>query len=316
VQIVVNRHRALYILAIAIVLLPSLACDVIVPGVDDIGPPTNTPAGPPTLTPTPYIITGATPTETPILAQPTATPMPPPPTPAPLPTLEAAKGPALSPMIEIPAGPFIMGSDKGDPDEAPAHKVDLPAYQIDQFEVTNAQFAQFVKETNRQTDAEKAGIGSWRDFAAGKDNHPAVKVSWNDAKAFCEWAGKRLPTEAEWEKAARGDDGRLYPWGNEWDASKANVKESGFRGTTAVGSFAAGASPYGVMDMAGNVWEWTADWYKAYPGSTTQDKFFGEKFRVLRGGGWFDEAPQVRTTNRSSNVETAANDDIGFRCAK
>jgi formylglycine-generating enzyme required for sulfatase activity len=314
VQIVKGR-RALYILAIIMALLPSLACDIIVPGVDDVEP-TNTPAGPPTLTPTPYIITRKTLTATPILVKPINTPVPPPPTPIPLPTPEAAEGPLLSPMIEIPAGPFVMGSDEGDPDEAPAHEVELPAFQIDQFEVTNAQFARFVEEMNYQTDAEKAGIGSWRDFAKDKDNHPVVKVGWNDAQAFCAWAGKRLPAEAEWEKAAQGDDRRLYPWGDEWDAKSANVKESGFRGTTAVGSFATGASPYGVMDMAGNVWEWTADWYKAYPGSVTQDEYFGERFRVLRGGGWFDEAAQVRTTNRSSSVETAANDDIGFRCAK
>jgi formylglycine-generating enzyme required for sulfatase activity len=312
----VKGRRALYVVVIILALLPPLACDIIVPGVDDVGPPTSTPAGPPTLTPTPYIITRKTPTATPIPAKPTNTPMPLPPTPIPLPTPEFAEGPVLSLMIEIPAGPFVMGSDEGDPDETPAHEVDLPAYEIDQFEVTNAQFAQFVAEMDYQTDAEKAGIGNWRDFAGGKDNHPVVKVSWNDAKAFCEWAGKRLPTEAEWEKAARGDDGRLYPWGDEWEASSANVKESGFRGTTAVGSFAAGASPYEVMDMAGNVWEWAADWYKAYPGSTYQDEYFGEEYRVLRGGGWFDEAAQVRTTNRSSSVETAANDDIGFRCAK
>lgn len=220
-------------------------------------------------------------------------------------------------MVLIPAGPFIMGSDTDEPDETPRREVDLPAFEIDIFEVTNAQFAVFVEETGYKTDAEKSGDMSWRDFyTEGKDNHPVVKVSWFDAVAYCQWAGKRLPTEAEWEKAARGTDGRIYPWGNEWDPTKANSYEAGIRDTTAVGSFGAGASPYGVYDMAGNVWEWTADWYLPYPGSTYRDPFYGERFRITRGGGWFDEAPQLRASNRNSTSPTAANDDLGFRCAR
>jgi formylglycine-generating enzyme required for sulfatase activity len=219
-------------------------------------------------------------------------------------------------MIEIPAGPFTMGSDTGESDEAPAHEVDLSAFEIDRFEVTNADFAQFVEATGYQTDAEKAGSSkNWRDDAEGKDNHPVVRVSWNDAVAYCEWLGKRLPTEAEWEKAARGTEGWMYPWGDEWDPSKANVKDTGLRGTAAVGSFGAGASPYGVEDMAGNVWEWTADWYEPYPGSTYDSEYFGQKFRVVRGGGWFEMEDAVRTTNRDLTSDTAANDDVGFRCA-
>jgi iron(II)-dependent oxidoreductase len=220
-------------------------------------------------------------------------------------------------MIEIPAGPFTMGSDTGEADEAPAHEVDLPAFEIDQFEVTNADFAQFVEATGYQTDAEKEGRSkNWRDDAEGKDNHPVVRVSWNDAVAYCEWLGKRLPTEAEWEKAARGTDGRMYPWGDEWDPSKANVKETGLRGTAAVGSFGTGTSPYGVEDMAGNVWEWTADWYEPYPGSTYQTEYFGQKFKVVRGGGWFEMDDAVRSTNRDLTSVTAANDDMAFRCAR
>jgi len=219
-------------------------------------------------------------------------------------------------MVEIPAGEFIMGNDEGDDDEKPAHQIALEAFEIDLFEVTNADFARFVEATGYQTEAEKAGEAGWRAYAEGKDNHPVVKVTWNDANAYCQWLGKRLPTEAEWEKAARGTDGRTYPWGNEWDPNKANVKESGFRGTVAVGSFGEGASPYGVFDMAGNVWEWTADWYQAYPGSTYQSEYFGEKFRVTRGGGWFQEADKVTTFNRSATDPKAANDDLGFRCAR
>jgi formylglycine-generating enzyme required for sulfatase activity len=220
-------------------------------------------------------------------------------------------------MIEIPAGPFTMGSDTGAEDEVPAHQVDLPAFEIDKFEVTNADFAQFVKATGYQTDAEKEGrTKNWRGIAEGKDNHPVIFVSWNDATAYCQWVGKRLPTESEWEKAARGTDGRVYPWGNDWDPSKANVKETGLRGTACVGSFGAGASPYGVEDMTGNVWEWTADWYEAYPGSNYQSDYFGQRFRVLRGGAWFETADFARTAVRNANSETAANDDLGFRCAR
>ncbi|HID61327.1 MAG TPA: formylglycine-generating enzyme family protein [Anaerolineae bacterium] len=256
------------------------------------------------------------PTPTPVPAPPTPTPRPTP-TPAP----EETAGPTVPTvediMVEIPAGPFTMGSDTGEPDEAPAHEVDLPSFEIDQFEVTNANFAQFVEATGYQTDAEKEGRSkSWRDAAEGKDNHPVVYVSWNDAVAYCEWLGKRLPTEAEWEKAARGTDGRMYPWGDEWDPSKANVKETGLRGTAVVGSFGAGASPYGVEDMAGNVWEWTADWYEPYPGSTYHTEYYGQKFKVVRGGGWFEMADAVRTTNRDLTSINATNDDIGFRCAR
>lgn len=292
---------------------------------------------------------GATPTPSPeptvarIKLEPTDTPVPPPPTPSPLPTATPAptdtpapeatpadtggptetpqptatpKPPELSPMVEIPAGPFTFGSDAGEDDEAPSQQIDLPAFEIDIFEVTNVDFQQFVEATGYVTEAEKRGSSGWRAYTEGKDRHPVVKASWNDAVAFCEWAGKRLPTEAEWEKAARGADGRAYPWGNDWDSAKVNGKDYGLRGTAVVGSFGAGASPYGVQDMAGNVWEWTAGWYKAYPGSTYQDPFYGERFRALRGGGWFEAKENLRTTNRSANVPEAANDDIGFRCAR
>ncbi len=269
------------------------------------------------------VLLGATAVPTPIPATvtPTPKPLPPTPTPRPSPTPPPAESEAkvetrpLTELVEIPAGPFTMGRDGGPADESPAHQVDLPAYLIEIFEVTNAQFAAFVEETGYVTEAEQGGSTGWQAFAAGKDNHPVVKVSWNDAAAYCAWAGRRLPTEAEWEKAARGPESLLYPWGNDWNPDNANVKAAGFRGTTPVGTFAAGTSPYDVFDLAGNVWEWTADWYQPYPGNNTPDEFYGEKFKVLRGGGWFDEPDQVLAANRSSTSPQAANDDIGFRCA-
>ena len=220
-------------------------------------------------------------------------------------------------MIVIPAGEFTMGSEKGV--ERPPHTVFVDTFEMDQFEVTNQDFEKFVAQTGYVTDAEKPSETSWRAYAAGKPNHPVVKVSWNDATAFCHWAAKRLPTEAEWEKAARGTDQRIYPWGNNWDVSKVNAKESGYRETTVVGSFPAGASPYGVLDMAGNVAEWTSDWfqpYPGYPGGDNEAQYFGEKYRVIRGGGWFSDQNQVRTTERSASSTTLANDDVGFRCVR
>jgi len=267
---------------------------------------------------------------------PTNTRVPPPPTPTsrptptPAPTLEeateseaeATQAPALPSvmenMVEISAGPFMMGTDTGDPEDAPGHEVDLPAYEIDRFEVISADFATFVEATNYVTDAEQAGKKSWRDeFSEGRENHPVVRVTWNDAAAYCEWVGKHLPTEAEWEKAARGTEGLAFPWGNAWDPSKANVKVSGLRDTAAVGSFGAGASPYGVEDMVGNVWEWTADWYQAYPGNTAGDPYYGEQCRVTRGGGWFDDEAQSTVFNRNCAApDKTAIDELGFRCAR
>jgi formylglycine-generating enzyme required for sulfatase activity len=313
-----------------------LACRVTVPG-GDFPPVTPTPSQP---TPTPLIL-GVTGTPQ---IQPTSTPVPPPPTPTPRPSptpaptqvtteaagtevtdTEAATAPTDTPaplpgteLAEIPAGPFTMGYSGGLEDEQPEHEVDLPAYGIDIFEVTNVQFAAFVEATGYETDAEQGGSNkTWRtEYTDGKDNVPVVRVSWNDATAYCAWVGKRLPTEPEWEKAARGPEGFLYPWGNDFEPTFANGKDSGLRGPVNVGTFGEGVSPYGLFDMAGNVWEWTDSWYQAYPGNTTGSPYYGQEFRVLRGGGWFDTETELRTTRRSANVPTAANDDIGFRCAR
>ncbi len=283
--------------------------------------PTYTPVPP---TPTPEPTATPVPTSTPVPTVEGETPVPTevPPTPTPVPptaTPTEAPPPAKveAPMIAIPAGEFTMGSDHEV--ERPPHPVSVAAFEIDKFEVTNEQFEKFVAETGYVTEAENAGDTSWRYYAKDKANHPVVKVSWNDAQAFCEWAEKRLPTEAEWEKAARGADSLTYPWGNDWDVNKANTKDAGYRGTTIVGSFPAGGSPYGVMDMAGNVAEWTSDWfqpYPGYPGGDGEAQYFGEKYRVIRGGGWFSGQELVRTTERSASSVELANDDVGFRCAK
>ncbi len=271
--------------------------------------PTATPvAAPPTPTPRPTRVPTATPTPAPTSATETQATAAPTPTPDLRPDVE---------MVEVPAGAFTMGNDSGDPKEAPAHEVNLPALYMDKFEVTNANFAAFVKATNYQTEAEKAeSKQSWQTYAtAGKETHPVVKVTFNDAQAFCAWMGKRLPTEEEWEKAARGTDQRDFPWGDLWDTTRANVKLSGLRGTAAVGSFSGGASPYGAEDMSGNVAEWTSSPFVAYPGSTYQDPQYNPDARVIRGGGWFDEQKQVRTTSRNGGFISTANDDLGFRCA-
>jgi rhamnose transport system permease protein len=287
--------------------------------------PTPTPV-PPTHTPVPVVVIQPTPTPAAIPPpRPTPTPQP---TPTPGPTATGASQAAASPtpteppkppdeMIEIPAGPFIFGSNNTEPDESPAQTVELPAFEIDRFEVANEDFAMFVAATGYQTEAERSGAKkTWQAYAEGKGNHPVVKVSWNDAVAYCAWLGKRLPTEQEWEKAARGPEGNIFPWGNAFDPARANIKATGIRGTVAVGSFPAGASPYGVEDLAGNVWEWTASAFQGYPNSTYVDKFYSDNLRVTRGGGWFDDEAQVRSTNRSAAVLDAANDDLGFRCAR
>ena len=252
-----------------------------------------------------------------VLATPTPKPAPPTPTPPPPAEESSADAPFESEMVLVPAGAFTMGVDGGRPEDSPARSVDLAAFEVDKFEVSNDDFAQFVEATGYVTAAEQDGDQGWLRYAEGKGNHPVVKVTWNDAVAFCEWAGKRLPTEEEWEKAARGNDGRTYPWGEDFAGTFANVKETALRDTTAAGSFPSGASPYGAEDMGGNVWEWTATWFKAYPGNSTENQYYGERFRVTRGGAWFEEPAQVTTFNRNAaDPEITANNDLGFRCVR
>ncbi len=194
------------------------------------------------------------------------------------------------PLCLVPAGTFRMGSDAGGyANERPAHEVVLRDYWIDRYPVTNRQFAAFAAETGF------AGT-DWRAMAAAdRDDHPVLFVSWDDANAYAAWCGKRLPTEAQWEKAARGTDGRRYPWGNHWDAERCNTAG---RGTTPVDSHPGGVSPYGCHDLAGNVYEWIADWYDAgyYRRSPVENPMGPEAglSRVVRGGAWVNRPAGAR----------------------
>jgi formylglycine-generating enzyme required for sulfatase activity len=231
-------------------------------------------------------------------------------------------------LVKVPAGEFWMGSpqNEGNDDEHPRHKVYLDAYYIGKYEVTNEQFARFVNQTGYSAQ------GDWKKYyRSNSASHPVVNVSWIDAKTYCEWAGLRLPTEAEWEKAARGTDSREYPWGNKWDAGKCNnfsgPRLSGManlyngRGTLPVGSFSKGASPYGAMDMAGNVYEWCADWYDEnyYQKSSSYNPKgpYNEAHRVLRGGSWYGcDTNNLRTAFRYWYSPVLRSHICnGFRCA-
>ena len=214
-------------------------------------------------------------------------------------------------MVFVSAGEFFMGCNEErdtecDKDEKPGRMVNVPAFFIDKTEVTVVDYRRCVK-AGRCSDSGLSAYDSCNWGKENRDNHPINCTVWNQAKAFCQWKGKRLPTEAEWERAARGKDGRKYPWGNQWEAKTANTVgvEDGFVETAPVGSYLAGASPYGALDMAGNVWEWTADWY--------DEK---KKGRSARGGSWFEEPHFARTSNRDWLDPNDSNDYLGFRCAK
>jgi iron(II)-dependent oxidoreductase len=217
-------------------------------------------------------------------------------------------------MVRVPAGEFTMGSnDNGE--EKPPHRVYLDGFHIDKYEVTNGLYRLFMAATSR------AAPSYWNDEKWNGAGQPVVGVSWHDADAYCKWAGKRLPTEAEWEKAARGTDGRKYPWGEQWDASRANSDESKLGETVPVGSYLGGLSPYGAHDMAGNVWEWVADWYdanyyKQSPERNPQGPGSG-RYRVLRGGSWYyDGAVNLRSASRYRITPVIRYDFVGFRCAR
>ena len=216
-------------------------------------------------------------------------------------------------MMRVPAGYLLKGFQDSDRDQRPLHKVYLDAYWIDQKEATNAQYQLCVME----------GIcGNSHETEYFKDttynNHPVIYVSWVEAQIFCEWVGKRLPTESEWEKAARGNDGQRYPWGDR----KPNPNLLNFNdtknGTTEVGRYPQGVSLYGALDMAGNVWEWTSDWYdpiyyKNSPTRNPQGPLNGTR-RVLRGGSWFSLTELiVRSSFRKASLPDTRNYSTGFR---
>jgi formylglycine-generating enzyme required for sulfatase activity len=222
--------------------------------------------------------------------------------------------------VDVPAGEFMMGSDPAvDPNayddaEMPQHPVYVDAFRISKYEVTNAQYAQCVRATVCD---EPGQLQDYLDPAHA--DHPVVYVSWYDAQTFCEWVGGRLPTEAEWEYAARGTGGRIYPWGKEFAESKCNTSESGIDDTTEVGSYPDGASPYGAMDMAGNVWEWVADWFNAdyysmAPGRNPRGSDSGSS-RVLRGGSWLSNQKNARCAFRQGDDPATRRKFIGFRVA-
>jgi formylglycine-generating enzyme required for sulfatase activity/tRNA A-37 threonylcarbamoyl transferase component Bud32 len=228
-------------------------------------------------------------------------------------------------MVSVLAGEFKMGSSDADryasDDEKPQHTVYLDAFWIDKYEVTNALYKKCVDAGKCQSpNPTESYSRRWYYGISKFDNYPVIYVSWNDAKAYCEWAGKRLPTEAEWEKAARGTDGRIYPWGNAFDKNRLNSSEGGRGDTTPVDSFPSGASPYGALDMAGNVWEWVADWHdSAYYTNSPRNNPKGPssgQYRVLRGGAWNYGQRSVRAASRDGYDPGTRIDYVGFRCAQ
>ena len=278
--------------------------------------PTSTSTLRPTATFTPTPEPSSTPTETPE-PSPTWTPD--------LPPLNASLHDTwIRPademtMVYVPGGTFQMGSTEGIPDEQPVHEVTLDSFWIDQTEVTNAQYEICVTEG----DCEASSNADNADYNGA--NYPVVRVLWYDAVAYCEWAGGRLPTEAEWEYAARGVESLVYPWGNEFQPGLANCREvdcdDGFEPTSPVGSFPKGASWVGALDMAGNVWEWVGDWYDAdyYERSPVENPTGPETgesraLALLRGGSWGGSIRSVRAANRGRDNPAAMSSTNGFRC--
>ncbi|WP_455205555.1 formylglycine-generating enzyme family protein [Kaarinaea lacus] len=240
-------------------------------------------------------------------------------------------------MVKIPAGEFMMGTDydRADAQDQPQHRLTLPDYFIDKYPVTNAQYARFVAQTKHRPPLDWEG-GTIPD---NKELHPVTMVSWYDAKAFCEAVGKRLPSEAEWEKAARGPQGSRWPWGNKMDPSRLNTYYN-VGSTTSVIKYKSGASYYGIIDLAGNVSEWTASDFKPYAGSTAGATIFEPKqvvaetpadramkvaglvpvqgvlYKVRRGGSWKSDPFATSAYHRNFSLPHYASDFFGFRCAK
>lgn len=215
--------------------------------------------------------------------------------------LKMEEGDAPPGMVFVPAGEFVFGANEGAPEERPQQEVHLEAFYIDRYEVTNRQFR---------------AVFPTYEYEEGLDNFPVTGVSFQRATAYAEAVGKRLPTEAEWEKAARGVDGRPYPWGTDFDEGLCNSGQWVTTDIREVGQYRGGASPYGCYDMAGNVYEWTSSWYKAYPGNAKIKKEYGQVFRVLRGGSCRSGKFDVRCPSRHFDRMDATRMDYGFRCVK
>lgn len=217
-------------------------------------------------------------------------------------------------MMLVPAGPFFMGSESGEDDEKPVHEVHVSGFFIDMHEVTVSQYDECVRAGGCSTPQKTHQVNASYNYgSSGREAHPINGVDWHQAVAYCQWAGKRLPTEAEWEKAARGTDEREYPWGNEAPSCRYAVMDDGRDGcgenqTWKVGSKPDGKSPHGIHDMAGNVREWVSDRYstnyEAVPGSN----------QVVRGGGWDDASNNLRASNRFASLPSASSNTLGFRC--
>lgn len=241
--------------------------------------------------------------------------------------------------LYVPPGRFLMGSTdaNADDDEKPQHEVYLDAFWIDETEVTNAQYVLFLNEVGNHLgqcdgqdcietlddgngDSHILRQGETYVVEAGYADHPVINVSWYGANAYCAWAGRTLPTEAQWERAACGEDARIYPWGNTSPTCDLVNYSGCVGGTSPVGSYTAGASPYGALNMAGNVWEWIADWYdndyyqsspnRNPPGPTSGDS------KVLRGGSWNYSDGYIRALGRSYGDSVGHSSRIGFRCVQ
>ena len=228
-------------------------------------------------------------------------------------------------MVYVPEGDFSMGSENGRLDELPVHTIYLDAFWIDRTEVTNRMYALCVAKGACQRPSDVPGFPNYN--SPGVDNYPVIGVDWEKAEAYCQWAERRLPTEAEWEKAARGTDGRTYPWGNAFPTCQlANLWSLGFETphcvgeTTVVGSYPAGASPYGALDMAGNAWEWVNDWYSPTyyihsPGSNPTGPASGT-YHVLRGVSWGNNVEVAHSAYRFGGPPSEGPYIPGFRCAR
>ncbi|MDE0186960.1 MAG: formylglycine-generating enzyme family protein [Candidatus Poribacteria bacterium] len=234
-------------------------------------------------------------------------------------------------MVLIPAGEFIMGTDdpEAPPNENPAHQIYLDAFYIDKYEVTKQQYEEFMLAggyQNQQLWTEEGWefitkneivvpLGLGVRYFTPTENQPATGISWYEADAYARWAGKRLPTEAEWEKAARGNDGNTYPWGHEMDFTAVFYQFG--RDPSPVGSYPTGASTFGAFDMAGNAWEWCSDWYNHYEMTSMPFQGSGYKTKkVIRGGSWHSGMLEMRSTYRDTNKPDYRNTTVGFRCAR